>query len=506
MEYLLQMNHIRKEFPGVLALNDVSFFIKPGEVYSIIGSNGAGKSTLMKVLSGAYPASTYTGEIIINGKTQRFMTPADSEEAGVAMIYQEISLMLDMTIAENIFMGNLPRTATGLMDTRELYKRSRELLEQVGLDLDPKAMVRALSTSQQQMLSIAKAMAKNPKILVLDEPTSTLTETEVQFLFKIIEKLKEKGVSCLYISHKLDEVFALSDRIMVMRDGAVQGVVERADVDPHTLICMMIGQQYTAFERTKSRIDASIKRFEIKNYSVMHPNIPGKNILNDINFDVKKGEIVGLIGLVGSGRSELVTSVFGYHNQASAGEIYLDGKKVTINTPLDAKRHGLALLTEDRKVNGFVDMMTIRENITLPNLQDVSKRGVIDRGNEKDQAQKYKDALAIKANSINTILSTLSGGNQQKVVLAKWLMSEPHVLFLDEPTRGIDVGAKFEIYKIIEDLAYDGMSVVLISSEWEELMNLCDRFVVLAKGKMVTTLHRDEIDEVKANHLVAGLQ
>lgn len=500
------MQNITKRFPGVLALDNVNFSVNEGEVFSIIGSNGAGKSTLMKVLSGAYSANTYTGKIIMGGKEKRFLTPADAENAGISMIYQEISLVLDMTIAENIFMGNLPRKRRWIVDSKKLYQQANELLEQVGLNLNPKAMVRTLSTSQQQMLSIAKAMAKNPKILILDEPTSTLTETEVKNLFSIIEKLKSAGVSCIYISHKLDEVFALSDRIMVMRDGRVQGIIEKKDVEPNKIISMMIGQQYSRFKRSKSNIDETVNVFELKNYSVKHPYVPGENILNDINFSVKKGEILGIIGLVGSGRSELVTSIFGYKNKATSGEVLIDGKKVAITNPLEAKRYGLGLLTEDRKANGFVGLMDIKENITLPNLKMVSKNGIINRSKEYSQAQTYKDSLSIKASSINSVLSTLSGGNQQKVVLGKWLMSQPKVLFLDEPTRGIDIGAKFEIYKLIENLAYENMSVVFISSEWEELMNLCDRFVVLAKGRQVAILKRSEIDEIKVNRLIAGLQ
>ena len=504
MDHILSMKNITKQFPGVLALDDVSFSIDTGEVFSIIGSNGAGKSTLMKILSGAYPANTYNGTILINGREVRFLTPADAENAGIAMIYQEISLMLDMNVAENIFLGSMPKLKGDIVDSKKMYRMTSELLEQVGLNLNPKTMVRALSTSQQQMLSIAKAMAKKPNILVLDEPTSTLTEAEAKYLFSVIHKLKSTGVSCIYISHKLDEVFALSDHIMVMRDGKAQGIIGKNDIEPDKIISLMIGQQYTAFRRSKTKIDNSANVFEIRNYSVKHPYSPGENILNNINFGVKKGEILGLVGLVGSGRSELVTSIFGYKNKAS-GEIYIDGKRVSINGPLDAKRYGLGLLTEDRKLNGFVGLMDVRENITLPNLKMISDSGIISNEKERSSAQRFKDLLSIKANSIFTNLATLSGGNQQKVVIGKWLMSQPKILFLDEPTRGIDVGAKFEIYRLIEDLAYDGMSVVFISSEWEELMNLCDRFVVLAKGKVAATLERGEIDEITATRIIAGL-
>jgi len=505
MQPILTMQNITKQFPGVLALDDVNFSVNPGEVYSIIGSNGAGKSTLMKVLSGAYSSNTYTGKIFIDGREVSFTTPTDAENSGIAMIYQEISLMLDMDIAENIFMGNIPIWKGDIIDSKKMYRTASELLEQVGLDLSPRTMVRSLSASQQQMLCIAKAMAKNPKILVLDEPTSTLTETEVKYLFDVIEKLKNTGVSCLYISHKLDEVFALSDHIMVMRDGKVQGVIEKADVEPNRVISMMIGQQYTAFERSKENIDESSNTFEIKNYSVRHPYNPEESILDHISFSVKKGEILGLVGLVGSGRSELVTSIFGYKHKATSGEILIEGEKVLISSPLQAKHYGLGLLTEDRKLNGFVGLMDIRENITLPNLKMISQGGIIKNENERTSSQAFKESLSIKANSIYTNLMTLSGGNQQKVVLGKWLMSQPKVLFLDEPTRGIDIGAKYEIYKLIENLAYDGMSVIIISSEWEELMNLCDRFVVLAKGKIAATMKRGELDEITANHLVAGL-
>ena len=505
MQYILTMQNITKQFPGVLALDDVSFSVNAGEVYSIIGSNGAGKSTLMKILSGAYSANTFTGQIFINGREVRFLTPTDAEDAGIAMIYQEISLMLDMDIAENIFIGNMPKWRGDIIDSKKMYRMASEFMEQVGLNLNPRAMVRTLSTSQQQMLSIAKALAKKPKILVLDEPTSTLTETEVNNLFAVIEKLKSTGVSCIYISHRLDEVFALSDHIMVMRDGKVQGIIKKADIEPNKVISMMIGQQYTAFKRSKVKIDESSNIFEIKDYSVKHPYAPGQNILNNISFSVKRGEILGLVGLVGSGRSELVTSIFGYQNKACSGAILIEGEKVSITSPLHAKHYGLGLLTEDRKLNGFVGLMDIRENITLPNLKTISRSGIIKNDVERASANRYKDSLSIKANSIYTNLMTLSGGNQQKVVLGKWLMSQPKVLFLDEPTRGIDIGAKYEIYKLIENLAYEGMSVILISSEWEELMNLCDRFVVLAKGKVAAILKSGEIDEITANRLVAGL-
>ena len=505
-EVLLEMRHITKQFPGVLALDDVSFSINAGEVFSIIGSNGAGKSTLMKVLSGAYPATSYGGEILINGKEVRFITPADAESAGIAMIYQEISLMLDMSIAENIFMGKLPRKKGGIVDSKKMFQQAAELLAQVGLSLNPKAMVRTLSTSQQQMLCIAKAVAQKPGILVLDEPTSTLTETEVNYLFAAIEKLKNTGVSCVYISHRLDEVFTLSDRIMIMRDGKVRGIVPKEDVDQNKIIDLMIGQQYTAFSRAKSNMDETMNVFELRDFTVKHPYVSGTNILSNVSFHLKRGEILGLIGLVGSGRSELVTSIFGYKNKARSGEIWMEGKRVNIRNPADAKRHGLGLLTEDRKNNGFVGLMNIKENITLPNLKQVSKNGIIHKPREQGRAQEYKDLLTIKANSILTNLMTLSGGNQQKVVLGKWLMTHPKVLFLDEPTRGIDVGAKYEIYKLIENLAHEGMSVLLISSEWEEIMNLCDRLIILSKGNVVADVKRKDVDEFKVNRLVVGLE
>lgn len=506
MNVSLKMENIRKEFPGVLALDNVSFSVFSGEVFSIIGSNGAGKSTLMKVLSGAYPATTYTGNIFINGTEVRLMNPADAEKKGIAMIYQEISLMLDMSVAENIFMGNLPLTKAKIVDKKELYSNARELLDMVGLDIEPKAMVRTLSTSQQQMVSIAKALAKKPRVLVLDEPTSALTETEVKYLFDAVKHLKDAGVSCIYISHKLDEVFSLSDRIMVMRDGQVQSIFEKQDFDPIVIISQMIGQRYSTFERSKSNTDETRTLLELKEYCVKHPSIPGKNILNNISFKIHKGEIVGLLGLVGSGRSELVSSLFGYKNTSTGGQVFIDGKNTVIKSPVDAIKHGMGLLTEDRKFEGLVGMMDIRENITLANLKQISKRGLINKHREFESAKVYKEAISIKANSLRTIVSTLSGGNQQKVVLSKWLMSNPQILLLDEPTRGIDIGAKFEIYKLIENLAYQGMAVLLISSEWEELMNLCDRFVILSKGACVANLGRDEIDQVHANQLVNGFE
>lgn len=502
---VLKGENITKRFPGVVALKNASFSIKKGEVFSIIGENGAGKSTLMKILSGAYPCNSYEGKIYINDQEKHFTSPRDAEDAGIEMIYQEISHMLDLSVGENIYMGNYPKKKfSGKIDWDLLYQNSELFLKRVGLNIDPRKKVRNLSTSQQQMLSIAKALVKNPQILILDEPTSALTQTEVKYLFEIIEDLKCNGISCLYISHKMDEVFKISDRVMVMRDGEIQAIKCRGEVSNAELIKLMIGRNIEKYARQSSNEHQEVI-LEVKNISVPHPYIKNRNILSKINFNLKKGEILGLAGLVGSGRSELVNSIVGYKNVSKNAEIYLEGKRVYLKTPADAKRNGIALLSEDRKVNGFVGLMNIMNNISLAGLKGISFLGIIDKLKEKNEAESYKESLKIKAPSIYTKTFNLSGGNQQKVVLSKWLMTKPKILILDEPTRGIDVGAKFEIYNIIEQLAAGGMGIIIISSELPELINLCDRFLVLGKGSIIGEFQQSEVSEEKIHFTMAGI-
>lgn len=505
VDIILRMENITKRFPGVIALNNASFSIKKGEVFSIIGENGAGKSTLMKILSGAYSCNSYDGKIYINDVEKHFYIPKDAENAGIEMIYQEISHMRDLSVGENVFMGHYPQGKfRGRIDWNLVYENAEKLLKRVGLDVDPRTKVRNLSTSQQQMLSIAKALAKNPKILILDEPTSALTTGEVKYLFEIIKGLKDNGISCIYISHKLDEVFEISDRVMVMRDGEIQAIKSRGEAGNAELVRLMIGRNVEKYEKKTSDISSEVI-LEVRNLTIPHEYIKNRNILNDISFRLRKGEILGLAGLVGSGRSELVNSIVGYKNTVKNAEIYIEGKKVHIKNPADAKRNGIALVSEDRKVNGFVGLMNIMNNISLASLKSLSFKGIIKKIQEISETEKYKESLKIKAPSIYTKTFNLSGGNQQKVVLSKWLMTNPKILILDEPTRGIDVGAKFEIYNIIEQLAAQGMGIIMISSELPELLNLCDRFIILNKGGIVGELSHAEASEESIHMTIAGV-
>ena len=503
-EKILEIKHITKKFPGVTALKDVSFEVRKGEVYSIVGENGAGKSTLMKILSGAYSSETYEGEIFINGEECQLKSPRDAEKAGIEMIYQEISHMLQLSIAENVYMGHYPHTKFGKIHWSTMYRQSREILKTVGLDVDTRMKLRNLSTSQQQMLSIGKALAKNPKILILDEPTSALTSNEISFLFKIIYKLKEQGISCIYISHKLDEVMEISDRIMIMCDGKVRMITDAKELTGEQLVENMIGKKMEIYNRSHKESKETI--MEIADFTVSHPYVANRNILENISFSLKKGEILGIAGLVGSGRSELLNAIVHYHMKPVKGKVFMGEKQVFIHSPSDAKRTGIALLSEDRRTNGIIGMMSLTKNITLASMKKVSSKNVIHRDKESTFGNKYRDLFRIKSPSAETIVENLSGGNQQKVVLGKWMMTEPKVLMLDEPTRGIDVGAKCEIYEIIDQLVEDGTGVIVVSSEIEELYCICDRFLVLRGGRITEEVRKENVTENELFLKISGIE
>lgn len=504
MEHItLRTQEITKKFPGVIALNRVSIDVKQGEILAIVGENGAGKSTLMKILSGAYSCDSYTGKIFIEEEEVQIRSPREAEAAGICMIYQEVSHMPALTIAENVFMGCYPKKKNGMVDWQTMFKQAKEYLEIVGLNVDAKQQLRNLSTSQQQMVSIAKALVKNPKILILDEPTSALTKSEVEKLFNIILKLKSEGISCIYISHKLDEVFRISDRVVVMRDGEVRMTAPIGELDTELLISTMVGNNVSHFNRYNKNIGEKV--LEIKNFAVPHNMISGRNLLENISFELHRGEVLGLAGLVGTGRSELCECIIHYNREPSAGEVYMDGDLITIRNPNDAIRAGIALLSEDRRHNGFVGVMSIAKNTTLASMQKVLKNGLIDYKEENLAAQKYFDIMRTKAPDTDTAVQNLSGGNQQKVVLAKWMMTGPKVLILDEPTRGIDVGAKREIYSIIDELAASGVAIIIISSELPELYSLCDRFVVLHDGTMKRLVEKVDVTEDQLYSMICGL-
>jgi len=491
--YVLEMQHITKKFPGVVALNDVSIELKKGEILSLCGENGAGKSTLMKVLAGEHSCDTYSGNIRLYGEDVRITSNRKAEDLGIAMIYQEISVELDLSVAENIMLGRIPKKKSGLLDLKKMNEIARETLRRINVDLDVTMDMRLLSASVKQLVCIARALVRNPKILILDEPTAALTEAETENLITVINKLKADGISCIYISHKLDEVFRISDRIVVMRDAHVVSNYERGEFVPEKVIEDMIGRRIDKMypDMTDRVIGDEVLRVE--HFKVQHPSST-KNIIEDAGFTVHKGEVLGLAGLVGSGRTELLRAVFGALPK-KAGKVFLEGKEVHIPNEDTAISLGLGFLTEDRKKDGIVGSMNVGENMTLSILKKLVNRIFLNHKKEKQAIDEYFAALGIKAPSAKTSIMNLSGGNQQKVVLAKSLMTDMKVLFLDEPTRGIDVGAKAEIYKIIHDLSARGLSIVMISSEYPELVAMCDRFVILGDGKVVGELDRSQASE-----------
>jgi D-xylose transport system ATP-binding protein len=484
------MRDITKSFPGVRALDGVSFDLSAGELHALVGENGAGKSTLMKVLGGVYPFGSYGGEVLIDGETRRFTSVRDAENARVAVIFQELSLIKELSIGENIFLGREP-SRFGVIRWEELYSRAQRLLDELNLALDPRTPVGHLGIGQQQLVEIAKALSQEARILVLDEPTAALAEAEVETLFRILRKLGERGVGMIYISHKLDEVFRMSDRITVLRDGRTVGTRPSKELDEARVIALMVGREvgdiFPEAEHERGEVV-----FEARGVTVEDPNVAGKLLVKDVGFKVRRGEVLGVAGLMGAGRSELLMGIFGAWPGRVAGETYVEGKRVRITRPSDAIRHGVGFVTEDRKRFGLVLDQTILNNMTLASLSRLSGRFITDVDAEAAAGERAKKELRVKANSVFTIVGTLSGGNQQKVVLAKWLLTNPRVLFLDEPTRGIDVGAKQEIYAQINRLAKEGLAIVLVSSELPEVLGLSDRVIVLHEGRVTGEFKREE--------------
>lgn len=490
MSYILEMDKITKEFPGVKALDQVSFNVKKGEVHALCGENGAGKSTLMKILSGLYPTGTYSGDIRVNGEKKEFLSIKNSEEAGIAIIYQELALIPQMSVAENLFLGNEP-LKHGYIDSNKLFKESIYWLEKVGLDIKPNAKISSLGIGQQQLIEIAKALAKKADILILDEPTAALTDSEVAILMNILERLRQDGVTCIYISHKLGEVFKIADTITVLRDGRTVGTSAASELNEDKVISMMVGRELTErFPEVEFSPGEII--LKVENFSVYDRNNGKKRVVDNVSFNVRKGEIVGIAGLMGAGRTELVSSLFGGYTGKKTGEVFIDGKKVNIKSTKDAIEEGLSLVTEDRKGQGLIFNLDIKQNMTLSFLSWLSPKGIINKNEEIKLSQKYVDELKIKTPSLETLVGTLSGGNQQKVVLGKCLMTNPKVLFLDEPTRGIDVGAKFEIYSIMKQLVAQGVAIVMVSSELPEILGMSNRVLVMSEGKITAEFSRHE--------------
>ncbi len=499
---LLEMRNIVKEFPGVRALDGVSFTLEAGEFHSLVGENGAGKSTLMKVLSGVYPDGTFDGEILVDDQARHFRGIRDAESAGIAIIFQELSLVKELTVGENIFLGKEP-SRFGVINWAELYHKASKLLQDLHLGIDPRVKVGSLGIGQQQLVEIAKALSQDAKILVLDEPTAALTESEVETLFGILEKLRQRGVGMIYISHKLDEVFKMSDRITVLRDGKTVATHNAAEIDKNKVIAAMVGREVGNIFPEPDHQNGDVA-LSVKNLSAYSADIADKKLVDDVSFDVRKGEVLGIAGLMGAGRTELLMAIFGAWQGRYSREIEIGGEPASIDSPADAIAKGIGFVTEDRKRFGLILEQTILDNMTLAGLRSISGRFVTDRTRETMAARGPMKSLRIKANSPLTVTGTLSGGNQQKVVLGKWLLTNPKVLFLDEPTRGIDVGAKQEIYAEINKLAQTGMAIVLVSSELPEVLGLSDRIIVLHEGRLTGEFTRDEATPEKVMAAATG--
>ncbi len=479
---ILRAEHIVKRFPGVIALKDLSFDLHPGEIHSLCGENGAGKSTLIKLLSGIHPYGSYEGEFFVEGKPARFRSLADAERAGIAVIYQELALVEQMTVAENIFLGSEPRTRIGLIDWQKVTTQARKLLERFKVDIDPEARVHDLGIAQKQLVEIVKALSKNSKILILDEPTAALSEHEVLILLDILRELKKTGIASVYISHKLDEVFAVSDRITVIRDGSTVSSVETSDTSKRAVIECMVGREI-AHLFPHQGIPPGKVVFAVEGLSVEDP-FTRNRFLHDISFTLRAGEVLGIGGLMGAGRTELLMHLFGAWGRRVAGRVLFKGNPVDDKTPARNIQSGLALVSEDRRRYGFIPDKSVGFNLSLSCLSNLTTNGLIDRNREFERNKQIFTALRVKAPSMEYPVDKLSGGNQQKVVCGKALMTEPKVIFLDEPTRGVDVGAKLELYKIIQKLTASGKAVVLVSSELPELIGMSDRIMMLNEGRI----------------------
>lgn len=494
---ILEMANITKEFPGVKALDDVTFKVEEGQILFLVGENGAGKSTLMKVLSGVWPYGSYTGQVIIDGEVQQYKTIKDSEKAGLAIIYQELALIPELSVYENIYLGHEIKNANGTINWNETIVQAKKQLERVGLDVDPSTKVKDLGTGKQQLIEIAKALSKNVRILILDEPTSSLNEDDSENLLNLILELKKQGVTCIMISHKLKEVLAIADKVTVLRDGKTVASLDKTELSEEVIIKHMVGREIKNIYPKREHIAIGDVAFEVKDWKVYDYNV-SRQLLKGINLTVRKGEILGLAGLMGAGRTEFALSVFGNpRNYKVEGKVFKDGKEVNYAKPKDAIADGFAYVSEDRKGDGLILDQDIKQNITLASLRELSKNFVIDKNREIIESEKYRKDLHIKTPSIDVKVSTLSGGNQQKVSLAKWMMTKPDILILDEPTRGIDVGAKFEIYTLMNQLVEQGMSIIMISSELPEVLGMSDRICVVSGGVIAGEMSGSEATQEK---------
>jgi D-xylose transport system ATP-binding protein len=503
-DIILEFKNVTKKFPGVVALNDVSFKIRRGEIHGICGENGAGKSTLMKILSGVYPSGTYEGSVIYDGNELMLGEGSirKATEEGIAIVYQELTLVPTITVGENIFLGREP-AERGIINWEKLYSNTQKVLDKYHLDVPPRSIVRHLGVSKMQMTEIAKALAEDAKILILDEPTSALAETEIEQLMEILRGLKEHGVTCIYISHKLDEFFQVTDSITVLRDGKTVITQPTKELNTESLVRHMVGREMKERFPKSSRKPSEVI-LEVEDLHALDPQDSSFEILKGVSFNLRRGEILGIAGLMGSGRTELVMTLFGEYAKICQGKIKMEGKEITIRNSREAMQHGISLVPEDRKRHGLVLMQSILRNISLASLDRFAAFMRINDMAELKESTDFAKDLAIKASNLHAQADSLSGGNQQKVVISKWLMSKPKVLIMDDPTRGIDVGTKYEIYKIMNDLAEKGMAIIMISSDLVEVLGMSDRVMVMCEDRSVTTLDISEATQEKIMSLATG--
>jgi D-xylose transport system ATP-binding protein len=504
-DVILEFKNVTKKFPGITALDNVSFSIRRGEIHGICGENGAGKSTLMKILAGVYPWGTYEGQVLYDGRELKLENRSirQATEEGIAIVYQELTVVPSITVGENIYLGKEP-VEFGIINWHKLYADTQQVLEKYHLDVPPRSIVRHLGVGKMQMTEIAKALAENARVLILDEPTSALAETEIEQLMEILRGLKQHGVTCIYISHKLEEFFQITDTVTVLRDGKTVITQPTEKLNTETLVRNMVGREM------KERFPEGHRKpgkviLEVEDLHALDPEDPAYEVLKGVTFNLRRGEILGIAGLMGSGRTELVMTLFGEYGKINRGKIKMEGREITIRNSHEAMLHGISLVPEDRKRHGLVLIQSILRNISLANLGRFASFLRINDTAELKESMDFAKSLAIKAPNLNAPADSLSGGNQQKVVISKWLMSKPKVLIMDDPTRGIDVGTKYEIYKIMNDLSEKGIAIIMISSELEEVLGMSDRVMVMHEDRSVGTLDISEATEEKIMALATGV-
>jgi D-xylose transport system ATP-binding protein len=502
---ILDVKNVTKQFPGVTALSDVSFQIRRGEIHGICGENGAGKSTLMKILSGVYPWGTYEGQVVYEGQELKLENRSIRQaiEEGIAIVYQELTLVPAMTVGENVYLGKEP-VEVGSINWDKLYSDTQQILTKYRLDVQPQAIVKNLGVGKMQMTEIAKALSEDAKILILDEPTSALAETEIEKLMEILRTLKEHGVTCIYITHKLEELFRITDTITVLRDGKVITSQPTQTLNLEKLVGYMVGRDMTERFPKGTRNPGEVI-FEVEDLHAQDPDQTDREVVRGVCFNLRRGEILGIAGLMGSGRTELVMTIFGEYGKITHGKVKLEGRELTLKSSRQAMLQGISLVPEDRKRHGLVLIMSILRNISLANLDQFSSWFRIDDNAELNASLNFAKNLAIKAPNLHAPCDSLSGGNQQKVVISKWLMSKPKVLIMDDPTRGIDVGAKYEIYKLMNDLAEQGIAIIMISSDLEEVLGMSDRVMVMHEGRSTTTLDIADATQERIMALATGI-